>query len=118
MHVSRDTPIRRNCHKKNSCRTRDGKTPVGMPKSRASRTNQAYRTGACGTRPIVPFAGHSGETVIVPKLDQSEPRVYSPIVRTGLSPPSQSSPLSLVATGEVFCVFVARTVEILWTAYA
>ena len=75
---------------------------LGMPKSGASRTNQAYRTGACGTRPIVPFAGYSGETVIVPKLDQRGPRVYSPIIRTGLSPPSQSSPLNLVVTGKGF----------------
>jgi hypothetical protein len=79
-HVARESPIRRNCHK----------------------TNQAYRTGACGTRPIVPFAGYSGETVIVPKLDQRGPRVYSPIIRTGLSPPSQSSPLNLVVTGKGF----------------
>jgi hypothetical protein len=102
MHVSHDSLIRRNCHKKNSCRTHDGKTPVGMPKSGASRTNQAYRTGACRTRPIVPFAGYSGETVIVPKLDQRWSRVYSLIIRTGLSPPSQSSPLNLVVTGKGF----------------
>ena len=101
-YVARESPIRRNCHKKNSCRTHGGKTPAGMPKSGALRTNQAYRTGACGTRPIVPFAGYSGETVIVPKLDQRGPRVYSPIIRTGLSPPSQSSSLNLVVTGKGF----------------
>jgi hypothetical protein len=102
MPVSPAAPIGRNCHKKNSCNTRDG-GGSGHTLTKASRqTNQACRTEACRRRQIAPFAGCSGETVIVPKLDQRGPRVYSPIIRTGLSPPSQLSTLNLVGAGKGF----------------
>jgi len=39
---------------------------------------------------------------MVPSLDQCGPRVYSAIIRTGLSPPSQLSTLDLVVAGKGF----------------
>jgi hypothetical protein len=100
--VSRDVHIRRNCHKKNSCNTRDDRGSGDTLRKAPRSTNQACRTEACRRRKIAPLAGYSGETVIVPKLDQPVCRVYSPIIRTGLSPPSQLSTLNLAVAGKGF----------------
>jgi hypothetical protein len=102
MPALRDGLITVWCHKKNSCNTPRVKRPVNAPSKAVLRRNQAYRTVACGEGKVAPFAGYSGEIVIVLQLDQPVPRVYSPIIRMGLSPPSQLSALSLVVTGKGF----------------
>lgn len=102
MPVSRTAAVRRNCHKKNSCNTRDDRGSGDTLRKAPRSTNQACRTEACRRRKIPPLAGYSGETVIVPKLDQPVCRVYSPIIRTGLSPPSQLSTLNLAVAGKGF----------------
>ena len=46
--------------------------------------------------------GHSGESRSAPSLDQRGWHVYSPIIRTGHSPPSQLSTLDPVVAGKGF----------------
>jgi hypothetical protein len=53
-------------------------------------------------RQVAPFTGHSGEVGPGPLLDQVGSHVYSPIIRTGHSPPSQLSTLDLVVAGKGF----------------
>jgi hypothetical protein len=77
-------------------------SPKVGPGEPPARRNQACQTVACRGRQVAPFTGHSGEIGMGPLLDQGRSHVYSPIIRTGHSPPSQLSTLNLVVAGKGF----------------
>jgi hypothetical protein len=97
-----DALFRVPCHKKKSCSTLGAKAPKLGPGEPPTLRNQACQTVACRGRQVAPFTGHSGEVGPGPLLDQVGSHVYSPIIRTGHSPPSQLSTLDLVVAGKGF----------------
>lgn len=105
---------------KKSCSTHGAKAPNIGPRGTPTRRNHACQTVACRGRQVAPFTGHSGEVGPGPLLDQGRSHVYSPIIRTGHSPPSQLSTLDLVVAGKGFlclrCKEGGNLVDCLWVS--
>ena len=94
--------------KKKSCSTLGFKASDYAAAEFISCTNQACRTEACEKRLMALFTGHSGEIRPGPSLDQRLWHVYSPIIRTGHSPPSQLSTLRPVVAGKGFLCLLCK----------
>src|SRR3989304_3599162 len=99
-----------NCHRRSAPHVK--KKIPGTPRSvdpsesRAAKSDlrriQACETEACEAWLRAVWTGHSGESRSARSLDQRGWHVYSPIIRTGHSPPSQLSTLDPVVAGKGF----------------
>jgi hypothetical protein len=91
------------CHKRNSCNMHSGKFRASRIRAIAVRRIQSCGTEVCQSSLHRSSTRARNEARVGASLDQRRSHVYSPIIRTGHSPPSQSSTLNLVVAGRGFC---------------